>query len=130
VSAAGAGRVGVFNAVGEVHPLVEVLAAARSAAGHQGPVVAVPSDWLREQGVEPFMGPDSLPLWLPDPGYEGFSRHDGSAAVAAGLRHRPLAELVASALTWERERGLGRERRAGLSPARERELLAAWAGRG
>jgi hypothetical protein len=33
--------------------------------------------------------------------------------------------LLAAALAWERELGLNRPRRAGLSPDRERELLDA-----
>jgi hypothetical protein len=50
------------------------------------------------------------------------------AARSAGLRFRPLAESVQAALRWERERGVGRDRRAGLSPGRERELLARLSG--
>ena len=38
----------------------------------------------------------------------------------AGLRLRPLADTVEAALRWERERGLERDRRAGLTPRRER----------
>jgi len=69
------------------------------------------------------MGPDSIAMWLVEPGTEGWSSRSGAAAVAAGLRHRPRAELVADTLAWERERGLDRERKAGLSPKREQELL-------
>ena len=47
------------------------------------------------------------------------------AAHAAGLALRPLGETVSAALAWERERGLDRDRRAGLSAAREAELVAA-----
>jgi hypothetical protein len=46
-----------------------------------------------------------------------------AAARAAGLELRPLSRTTAAALAWERELGLDRERRAGLSPQRERELL-------
>ena len=120
---------GTFNAVGEVRTLGEVLDAARVAAGHDGEVVPVGSQWLAEQGVEEYMGPESVPLWIVAPDFAGFSRRDGSAAVAAGLRHRPLTSLVERALAWERELGLDRERRAGLSPAREAELIAAWRAR-
>ena len=47
-----------------------------------------------------------------------------TAARRAGLRLRPLAATVEAALRWERERGLERDRRAGLTSRRERELLA------
>ena len=70
------------------------------------------------------MGPESLPLWLPLPEYAGHPTRDVSRAVAAGLTSRPLEETVRDALRWERHLGLDRERRAGLSQARERELLA------
>ena len=70
------------------------------------------------------MGPRSLPLWLPDPGWRGFNARDGSRARAAGLRTRPLAQTLADTLAWEQSRPVGRVRRAGLTQAEERDLLA------
>lgn len=125
VSCAGVNVTGTFNAVGEQVPLGEVLAAARAAAGHDGPVVTAEAQWLLDHDVAPWMGPQSLPLWLPGDEYVGHAARSDRAAVAAGLSRRPLAEMVAGSLGWERERGLDRERRAGLTRTRERELLAA-----
>jgi hypothetical protein len=36
-----------------------------------------------------------------------------------------VGDTVGAALAWERERGLGRDRRAGLTPPHEAELVAA-----
>ena len=104
-----AGRTGAFNAVG----------------GYGGEMVAVSPEWLAEQGVAEWSGPESLPLWIIDPEWNAFLDRSNAAAKAAGLRLRPLEQLLAETLDWERGQGLDRERSAGLSKAKEQELLAA-----
>lgn len=129
VASAETGLTGVFNASGPVGRLAELVETSRVVAGHTGPVELVDPDWLAAQEVEEFMGPESVPLWLHDPDWAGFAARDVGAALAAGLHARPLEQTLADTLPWERTLGLDRPRKAGLSPDRERALLAAWAAR-
>lgn len=118
---------GTYDVVGPVVPFGEWVELCRLIGGHTGPVVPVPGPWLVERKVEQYMGEDSLAMWLVEPGTEGWSTRTGAAAAAAGLRHRDRVELVTGVLAYERAEGLDRPRRAGLSPQRERDLLAAFA---
>lgn len=114
----------VYNAVGNPMPLVDHLGLACEVAGGHPPY-QVPDDWLVSQGVNPWAGPRSLPLWLPDPAYLGFAARDNHSARVHGLALRPLADTLHDTLEWE----LGRDkpdRSAGLSPAQEQELWDAW----
>lgn len=129
VAAARRGLTGSFNVTGPTVPLAEHLSVARVVAGHDGPIVTVDPQWLLERGVQAWMGERSLPLWLDDADWAGFNARDSSRARAAGLVTRPLASTLADTLAWERTLPAGRARRAGLSDADKRELLAAWTGR-
>ena len=119
------GLTGTFNAVGQRLTFGEWLDLARRIGGHQGEVVAATPEWLAEQGVAEWSGPESLPLWIVDPEWNAFLDRSNRAALEAGLVLRPVDELLTELLEWERGEGLDRERGAGLSATRERELLDA-----
>ncbi|WEO75877.1 NAD-dependent epimerase/dehydratase family protein [Cryobacterium sp. SO2] len=127
VDAAEDGTAGVFNAAGETVSLAEHLAVARGVAGHSGPIVGADAEWLQGHDVQPWSGPRSMPLWLPLPDFAGFNARDSSAARAAGLVTRPLAETLADTLYWERLRVPQGPRRAGISDTDEAALLAEYA---
>jgi nucleoside-diphosphate-sugar epimerase len=126
VDCAERGTTGTFNAVGRVMPLGEWIELCRQVGGHRGEVVAVAPDWLTAQGVAEWMGDDSLAMWVADPDWREHGNRSATAALAAGLDQRPERALATDLLAWEREQGLDRPRRAGLSRGREAELLAAW----
>ncbi|MFF8731674.1 NAD-dependent epimerase/dehydratase family protein [Streptomyces sp. NPDC015171] len=126
VDAAQRRTTGTYDAVGPTVPFAEWIELSRGVGGHTGPVITVPSQQLLAQGVAQYMGPDSLPMWVVERGWEGWSARSGAAAASAGLRHRSRADLLVDTLRWEREQGLHRPRRAGLAPDRERGLLASF----
>jgi nucleoside-diphosphate-sugar epimerase len=117
------GTTGIFNALANGRPLSEHLTTARELAGHRGPVVTASTAWLEEHGVGIWMGPKSLPLWLPSEEYAGHGTRSVARAEAAGLSARPLAETLADVLAWEE--GQEHPRSAGLSDQEERELIEA-----
>lgn len=122
VTVACARESGVVHGAGEpttVGHLLELSARASGATGHQ---VARSPEELEAAGVQAWMGERSLPLWLPA-SHHGMGLMDDTRALGLGLRRRPLAETLADVLADERERGLDRPRRAGLTRSEELELL-------
>lgn len=115
---------GVLDGVGEVLPLAAVLAEVAAGVGAHPDLTWVPQEVLTEQGVEPWAGPDGIPLWLPRPDYDGMMAHDPGPAIAAGLRIRPVAETAADTLAWQR--ATPDAELTGISREREAEVLAAW----
>lgn len=115
---------GTYDTVGRSVPLSDWISTSRELGGHTGPVVHAEAQWLLAQGVEEFMGPQALPLWIADRGWPGFCARSGARARELGLRPRPIRETLLDTLAWERELGLERRRKSGISAAREAELIA------
>lgn len=119
-------RHSIVNAIGDEHPLGEMLDRIRTLAGHTGDTREASDAWLEEQGVDYWMGERSLPLWLPAD-MPGFMRRSNAAYRASGGTLAPIDHTIARVLADERARGLDRDRRAGLTRADEQALLEALA---
>ena len=114
---------GIANAICDTMPFAELIANAREYAGHTGELVTASEEWLAAHDVAHWMGPRSLPLWLPAD-MPGFPTRSNAAYRAAGGSFLPLRDTLARTLADERARGLDRERTAGLTRADELALLA------
>ncbi len=127
------GETGVIHATGPASTLTmgEVLEAcwpAQAPAPAPAPAPASRLEWrddaeLLAAGVTPWR---EMPLWIPesDASMAGFMRVDPRRAISAGLTFRPLADTVRDTRTWCATRPPGAARKAGITPERERELLA------
>ncbi|MFI9382976.1 NAD-dependent epimerase/dehydratase family protein [Kutzneria sp. NPDC052558] len=114
---------GVYNGICPPRPLTAFLDEIREIVAPAGTeTVVATEEQLRDNEVQYWGGPRSLPLWLP-PTHLGFASRDASAALAAGLRIRPFEDAVRGALAVEQELGFDRERKSGLTPGQEKEVL-------
>ena len=123
VDAGEKGIAGTYDGVGPRQPLGSMLTQIAEAVGFDGEMVPASPEQLTAAKVAPWGGPRSLPLWLP-PEYDGMKSHDPTPSIEAGMPVRPLADAAVDALERERELGLDRPRKAGLSLDEEREVLA------
>lgn len=99
----------------------------------------VPAEFLAAQKVN---GWSHMPVWsMPRPDNAGFSRINIERAVAAGLTFRPLADTAKATLDWNNSRPVEQRNfpreitrpdgtkawsQFGITPEREKEVLAAW----
>lgn len=95
-------RTGTYDGVGPARPLSELLAEVAAGCDADPIWTWVSQDALEAQGVEPWSGPRSVPLWLPRPAYDGMLAHDVTPSLDAGLRIRPLADTARDTLAWLR----------------------------
>jgi 2'-hydroxyisoflavone reductase len=114
---------GAFTAARPATTFGELLTETVSAVGSDAELVAVDGDWLVEQGVDGAQ----LPLWS-EGSAELALAMSTARAEAAGLTHRPFADVVRDTSAWaETHPEQATHATAGLAPEREEELLAAWA---
>ena len=116
------GLIGTIDAVGDRHSLAEVLETAADLAEYTGAQVVAADVWLSAHEVECWAGARSLPLWLPVAA-SALMQRDNSAFLAAHGALRSLGSTLADTLADERQRGLQRVRKAGLTRADELALI-------
>jgi 2'-hydroxyisoflavone reductase len=116
---------GIYNATGPAKPLEigAMLDGIKSALGSDARFTWLPADFLKQQKVEAW---SDMPVWAGDE--LGLARTKIDRALARGLTFRPLAETTRDTLTWFKSLPQDRQSklRAGLTPKREAEVLAAW----
>ena len=115
---------GTFNLAGPKETMAGMLASCAKAGKSDAKIVYVDAAFLKEQKVGHW---DDLKDFASEEG-PGLWQIDSSRAVKAGLVYRSGDATAADTLAWwkalpdERRQKL----RAGLTPEREREVLAAW----
>lgn len=130
LSAGAAGIAGAFNVVSRPgHTTIdELLACCLQVTGSDATLEWVTPEQVAAAGVS---GWTDLPIWVPPEG-ELAALHDAdtTAALAAGLRCRPVEDTVADTWAWLQREGYpdppsDRAGRLGLSRDQERTLLGA-----
>ena len=116
---------GIYNATGPAKPLGigGMLDQIKAALKSNATLTWVPEDFLTKQKVQPW---SDMPVWT---GKEsGLARAKIDRALSKGLTFRPLAETARDTLAWFKSLPQDRQSkmRAGLTPDREAEVLAAW----
>src|SRR5690606_7006918 len=96
------------------------MATFRAATGSDAAFTWVSDEFLQQHEVT---GGD-LPFWLPER-YQYMFAVSVKRATDAGLTFRPLVETARDTLAWKGTPALS-ELKAGMTPEREAELLAAW----
>jgi 2'-hydroxyisoflavone reductase len=116
---------GIYNATGPAKALEigAMLGSIKDALHSSATFTWLPAEFLKQQKVEAW---SDMPVWAGDE--LGLARTKIDRALAKGLTFRPLAETARDTLTWFKS--LPQERRsklrAGVTPEREAEVLAAW----
>lgn len=122
------GTVGAFNAVGPKDKLGigSMLDQIKAATKSNAQFTWADADFLAEQKIRPWA---DMPVWVPPRGEEtGFATISTKKALAKGLTFRTIADTTQATLEWFHQQPADRQAklRAGITPEREKEVLAAW----
>jgi 2'-hydroxyisoflavone reductase len=116
---------GIYNATGPAKPIgvAGMLNGIKDAEKSNATFTFVPYEFLKQNKVEAW---SDMPVWAGDE--LGLSRTKIDRALSKGLTFRPLADTARDTLAWFKSLSQDRQSkmRAGLTPERENEVLAAW----
>jgi 2'-hydroxyisoflavone reductase len=117
---------GTYDGTGRPMPWAELMAATVAGVGTSpAPRLSwVDQEFLQNEGVRPWAGDRSLPLWLPMPDYGGFLARDVAPSFEAGLVCRPLSDTARDMWAWLRERQPAEN--PGITRGDEAALLQKW----
>ena len=122
------GTTGTYNALGPRNgrSFAELLHGIKAVTTSDATFTWVDTDFLTQHDVR---GYREMPVWMPARnGREGFARFDITRELALGLTFRPLAITARDTLEYYHAQPEDRQEklRAGITPEREAEVLAAW----
>ncbi len=116
---------GIYNATGPAKSLGigKMLDEIKGALNLNATFIWVPADFLEKQKVEAW---SDMPAWTGEE--SGMARTNISRALAKGLTFRRLVDTARDTLAWFKSQPQDRQSKmkAGLTPEREAEVLAAW----
>lgn len=121
---------GTYNVTGNSISFREFVDACKLATDSSANFIWIPEQFLREHGLDSdvvlhtFAG--NFPFWRPDPSNQGLYRVSSEKAFQAGWRTRAFDETAFDCLNDYYSAHI-MEPSAFLSPAKEKEILSAWA---
>jgi 2'-hydroxyisoflavone reductase len=120
---------GIYNATGPAKPLAigEMLGGIKTSLNSNSTFTWANADFLKQQKVEAW---SDMPVWAGDE--LGLARTSIRRALGQGLTFRSLADTARDTLAWFKSQPPERQAKlkAGLTPEREAEVLAAWHAKG
>jgi 2'-hydroxyisoflavone reductase len=114
---------GIYDGIGPPVPKGAFLADCAKAVDGDCAYVWVDRAFMESQGIKPWSGPRSLPMWLPMPDFAGFETRDTSPARQSGLVVRSLAETARDTFLWSSHAD---GHITGFTSDEERDAIKAW----
>jgi 2'-hydroxyisoflavone reductase len=112
---------GEYNLNGQPMTMQQVLETIREVSVSNANFTWASEEFLQAENVKPWMGEDSLPLWIPgDTGDTIIEK-----AIGAGLEFRHLRDVVLETLEFARARE-NHVWRSGITLEREKALIEGW----